>query len=76
MSPPLTSKSSIETKIGGVSVKSSKMETLLGVSIDSELKFENYIPNICSKVSRKRNASDRIAGCITLQKGCCSRHLI
>ena len=39
----LSSKSSVETKIEGVSVKSSKMETLLGVSIDSELNFENHI---------------------------------
>ena len=30
----LSSKSSIEAKIGGVSVTSNKMETLLGVSID------------------------------------------
>ena len=39
----LNSKSSIETKVGGISVKSSQMETLLGVSIDSELNFENHI---------------------------------
>ena len=49
----LSSKSSIETKIGGVSVKSSQMETLLGVSIDSELNFKNQISSICSKVSKK-----------------------
>ena len=64
----LSSKSSIETKIGGVSVKSSKMETLLGVSIDSELNFENHISDICSKVSRKLSALGRIAGYITLEK--------
>ena len=64
----LSSKSSIETKIGGVSVKSSQMETLLGVSIDSELNFENHISNIYSKVSKKRNALRRIAGYITLEK--------
>ena len=42
----LSSKSSIETKIGGVSVKSSKIETLLGVSIDSELNFGKNISQI------------------------------
>ena len=52
----LSSKSSIETKIGGVSVKSSKMETLLGVSINSELNFQNHISNKCGKVSRKLSA--------------------
>ena len=64
----LSSKSSIKTKIGGISVKSSQMETLLGVSIDSELNFENYISNIYSKVSKKLNALGRIAGYITFEK--------
>ena len=64
----LSSKSSIETKIGGVSVKSSQMETLLGVSIDSELNFENHISNICNKVSKKLDALGRIAGYITFEK--------
>ena len=36
--------------IGGVSAKSSKMETLLGVSIDSELNVGDHVSNICSKV--------------------------
>ena len=40
----------------------------MGVSIDSELNFENYIWNICSKVSKKLNALGRIAGYITLEK--------
>ena len=52
----LSSISSIATKIGGVSVKSDKMETLLGVTINSELNFEDHISNICSKVSRKNIA--------------------
>ena len=44
------------------------METLLGVSIDSELNLENVIANICSKVSRKFSALCRIAGYITRKK--------
>ena len=64
----LSSKSTIETKIGSVSVKSSKMKTLLGFSIYSELNFENHISNICSKVSKKPCALGRIAGYITLEK--------
>ena len=64
----LSSKSSIETKIGGVSVKSSQMETLLGVSVDAELNFENHISNICNKVSKKLNVLGRIAGYITFEK--------
>ena len=64
----LSPKSSMETKIGGVSVKSGEMETLLGVSIKSELNFENHISSICSKVSKKLNALGRIAEYITLEK--------
>ena len=45
-----------------------KMETLMEVSIDSELNFENHISNICSKVSRKFTALGRIAGFITFEK--------
>ena len=44
------------------------METLLGVSIDSGLNYENHISNICSKVSKKLNTLGRIAGYITLEK--------
>ena len=44
------------------------METLLGVSIDSKLNFENHISNICNKVSKKLNALGRIAGYITFEK--------
>ena len=66
--PLLSSKYSIETKIRGVLVKSSKMETMLGVLIDSELNFENHISDICSKVSRKRGALGRIVEYVTLEK--------
>ena len=44
------------------------METLLGVSINSELNFENHISNICNKVSKKLNALGPIAGYITFEK--------
>ena len=64
----LSSKFSIETKIGSVSVKSRQMETLLGVLIDSEVNFKSHISNICSKVSKKLNALGRIAGYITFEK--------
>ena len=64
----LSSKYSIETNIGDVSVKSSQMETLFGASIDLELNFENHISNICSKVSKKLNALGLIAAYITVEK--------
>ena len=52
----------------GVSVKSSKIKTLLGVSIDSELNFGNHISNAYSKVSRKLSTLGRIAGRMTFEK--------
>ena len=63
----LSSKSSIETK-KGVPFKSSETETRSGVSIDSELNFENHISKICRKVSRKLSALGRIAGYLALEK--------
>ena len=63
-----SSKLSKETTIGGTTIKSSKIEKLRGVSIDSELHFENPISNICGKVSRKLSALGSIAGYKTLEK--------
>ena len=44
------------------------MKTLLGVSIDSELNFENHISNTYSKVSRTLSALGRLAGRMTFEK--------
>ena len=38
---------------GGTTITSSTAETLLGILIDSELNFENYVLSICNK--RRRN---------------------
>ena len=45
---------------------SSTSETLLVVTIDSELNFENYLSAICNKVSRKINAFERTANYVPI----------
>ena len=52
----------------GIQITSSTAETLLGITIDSELNFENHLSAICNKVSRKINAFGRIANSISLEK--------
>ena len=56
----LSSKTPTESLFGGSSINCSKKKAPLGVSIDSELRFDEYISLICNKVSRKINALGRI----------------
>ena len=58
--------------IDGIQITSSTAETLLGITIDSELNFENHLSAICNKVSRKINALGRIANYMPLEK----RHIV
>ena len=37
----------------GIQIASSTAETLFGITIDSDLNFENHLSAICNKVSRK-----------------------
>ena len=46
----------------------SSHENLLGVTIDSELKFEYHITELCFKDSKKRYALCRILSCMSLEK--------
>ena len=43
----------ISMKILGSTVASSHFEELLGIKIDSELKFHKHIPPLCSKANQK-----------------------
>ena len=49
----LSSKKPEIVSVDGISIAASPHEKLLGVTIDSELKFENHITEICLKVSKK-----------------------
>ncbi len=54
-----TPKCSIVTN--DVTVESTGLITLLGVSIDAQLNFNNHVSNICTKAGRNLNALKRVA---------------
>ena len=64
----LSSKKPEIDSVDGISIAASSHEKLLGVIIDSELKFENHITEICLKVSKKINALCRISSFMSLEK--------
>ena len=64
----LSSKKPEIISVDGISIAASSHEKLLGVIIDSELKFENHITEICLKVSKKINALCRISSFMSLEK--------
>ena len=53
--------------IDGIQITSSTEETLSGITIDSELNFENHLTAICNKVSRKINVLGQIANYMSLE---------
>ena len=64
----LSNKSPEVVSIDGIQITSSTSETLLVITIDSELNFENHLSAICNKVSRKINALGCIANYTSLEK--------
>ena len=49
-------------------IESEKEQVLLGITIDSNLYFEEHINNLCKKASQKLNALARISGYMVIQK--------
>ena len=64
----LSTKSPEVVYIDGIQTTSSTAETLLRITIDLELTFENHLSAICNKLSRKINTLRRIANYIPLEK--------
>ena len=64
----LSTRSPEVVSIDGIQITFSTAETLLGITIDSELNFENHLSAICNKVSRKIDALRRIANYMPLEK--------
>ena len=46
-------------KIGDDQIWESGTVKLLGIIIDNELKFDEYISNVCKKAQRKLNCTDK-----------------
>ena len=64
----LSTKSPEVVSIDGIQVTFSTAETLLGITIDSELNFENHLSTICNRVSRNIDVLGRIANYMPLEK--------
>ena len=59
---------SATAKINNNYIESEKEQVLLGITIDSNLTFENHGNNICKKASQKLNALARVAPYMNMQK--------
>ena len=57
-----------KAKIDNNYIESEKEQVLLGITIDSNLTFENHINNICKKASQKLNVLAKVAPCMNTQK--------
>ena len=52
----LRTKNAIDVHREGACITSSSYEKLLGITTDSDLKFDQHISDLCDKVSKKINA--------------------
>ena len=64
----LSSNTQREILFVNASIASNLSEKLLGITLDSELKFEEHINNICSVVNKKLNALHRIGSHMRLDE--------
>ena len=62
----LSNKKTEKVKINDVVLTSSVEEKLLGITLDSELKFEKHITDICNKASQKIHVLSRITSYMSL----------
>ena len=64
----LSSNTQREIGFANASIASSPSEKLFGITLDSELKFEDHINKICNTVNKKVNALHRIESHMSLDK--------
>ena len=64
----LSSNTQREIRFANASIASSPSEKLLGITLDSELKFEKLINKICNIVNKRLNAIHRIGSHMSLGK--------
>ena len=64
----LSTNEKTSAKINDILIENSFSEKLLGVTIDSDLKFNSHLENICTKVSQKLHALTRISPYMSEQK--------
>ena len=59
---------SSEIHIGDSIIESSTCEKLLGIKIDSKIRFDDHIQHLCNKANRKLRTLARATPCMSLQK--------
>ena len=64
----LSSNTQREIGFANASIASSPSEKLFGITLDSELKFEDHINKICNRVKKKLNALHCIESHMSLDK--------
>ena len=64
----ISGKEATHANVDGSMIKSSKKEILLGINLDSELKFEDHVNFMCKKASQKLYAVARIAPFMDLKQ--------
>ena len=64
----LSNKKTEKVKINNVVLTSNVEEKLLGITLDSELKFEKHMTDICNKASQKIHVLSKITSYISLNK--------
>ena len=64
----LSTKNAIDVHLEGACITSSSCEKLLGITIDSDLKFDKHISDLCNKISKKINALCRVTDYMSLEK--------
>ena len=52
----------------GACITFNSCEKLLGITIDTDLKFRKYISYLCDKISKQLNALCRVTGYMSLEK--------
>ena len=65
----LSKDESSEIHIGDSIIESSTCQKLLGIKIDSKLRFDDHIPDLCNKANRKLRALTRATPYMNPQKG-------
>ena len=61
-------KNKVTIRIGGMEIKNSEYEKLLGIKVDTKLNFNEHLNDIISKASRKVNALSRVMPYMNLSK--------
>ena len=64
----LSGNTKLASNIDNNTIESEMKQELLGITIDSNLSFEEHASNICKKASQKLNALARISSYMDIQK--------